>query len=186
MRQLHPSSSISFNSSTRVLTLTGLNLPLNNIVSIFNATSNKRVYSVDGGYAVGLSSYTQAANSTATFTDASGMSNSDLFNVVYDDGNTSTITVGATGSLTNSSGTITSGGTSQQVVASNTSRKYFCFQNTSDTAMYLGVGYTPTTSNGLLMSASGGGFVLESNFIPTQAINVLCATTGKTFVAWEA
>ena len=85
MRQLH--TNYSFNSSTRVLTLTGLNQPLGNLVSIFNATANKRVYSVDGGYAVGLTSYSQAANSTATIADASGMSNSDLFNVVYDDGN---------------------------------------------------------------------------------------------------
>ena len=184
MRQLH--TNYSFNSSTRVLTLTGLNQPLGNLVSIFNATANKRVYSVDGGYAVGLTSYSQAANSTATLADASGMSNSDLFNVVYDDGSLNITTIGLTGSITNSSGTITTGGTSQQAVAANASRRYFAFQNTSDTAMYLGIGYTPTTSNGLLMSASGGGIVFESNFIPTQAINVLCATTGKTFVAWEA
>jgi hypothetical protein len=37
----------------------------------------------------------------------------------------------------------------------------------------------------LLLSANGGGMIFETSFIPTQAINVLCATTGKAFVAWE-
>ncbi|NDC26013.1 MAG: hypothetical protein EBZ49_18040, partial [Proteobacteria bacterium] len=50
------------------------------------------------------------------------------------------------GAVTNRSSTITTGGTSQQVAASNTSRKYFLIQNISDTDMYLGVGYTPTTT----------------------------------------
>jgi hypothetical protein len=91
----------------------------------------------------------------------------------------------STGTITTRSSTITTGGTSQQVAASNTSRKYFVIQNISDTAMYLGAGYTPTTTTGLLLSANGGGIVFETSFIPTQAINVLCATTGKAFVAWE-
>jgi hypothetical protein len=89
------------------------------------------------------------------------------------------------GTLTNRSTTITAGGTSQQVAAANTSRNYLLIQNISDTAMYVGIGYTPTTTTGLLLSASGGGIVFETSFIPTQAINVLCATTGKAFVAWE-
>jgi len=91
----------------------------------------------------------------------------------------------STGTITTRSSTITTGGTSQQVAASNSSRKYFVIQNISDTAMYLGVGYTPTTTTGLLLSANGGGMIFETSFIPTQAINVLCATTGKAFVAWE-
>lgn len=89
------------------------------------------------------------------------------------------------GNITTRSSTITTGGTSQQVAASNTSRKYFAIQNISDTDMYLGVGYTPTTTTGILLTKSGGGLAFESTFIPTQAINILCATTGKAFVAWE-
>lgn len=94
--------------------------------------------------------------------------------------------LGTKGSITTRSGTITTGGTSQQVAASNSSRVYFAIQNISDTDMYLGVGFTPTTTTGILLSKSGGGFVFESGFIPTQAINLLCATTGKAFVAWES
>jgi hypothetical protein len=96
------------------------------------------------------------------------------------------LSLGTKGSITTRSGTITTGGTSQQVAASNSSRVYFAIQNISDTDMYLGIGYTPTTTTGILLTKSGGGFVFESGFIPTQAINLLCATTGKAFVAWEA
>lgn len=100
-------------------------------------------------------------------------------------GKLNTNVIPPSGTITTRSGTITTGGTSQQVAASNSSRKYFAIQNISDTAMYLGVGYTPTSTTGILLTANGGGFTLESNFIPTQAINILCATTGKAFVAWE-
>ena len=89
------------------------------------------------------------------------------------------------GTVTNLSSTITTGGTSQLVAASNTSRKYFLIQNISDTDMYLGVGYTPTTTTGILLAKNGGGITFESGFIPTSAINVLCATTGKAFVALQ-
>jgi hypothetical protein len=97
----------------------------------------------------------------------------------------SVTSLSSTGTITTRSSTITTGGTSQQVASSNTSRKYFAIQNISDTAMYLGVGYTPTSTTGILLTASGGGFIFEASFIPTQAINILCATTGKAFVAWE-
>lgn len=106
--------------------------------------------------------------------------------LVKDDIANGVTSLGTKGSITTRSGTITTGGTSQQVAASNSSRVYFAIQNISDTDMYLGVGFTPTTTTGILLSKSGGGFVFESGFIPTQAINILCATTGKAFVAWES
>jgi hypothetical protein len=86
MKQL--AQSYSYNSGTRVLTLTGVNVPQGNLVSIYNATVNKRVYSVDQGFIDAISAYTQASNSTVTLRDGSGFSNSDIFNIVYDDGNT--------------------------------------------------------------------------------------------------
>jgi hypothetical protein len=82
---------------------------------------------------------------------------------------------------------ITTAATSQEVFASNASRKYLVVQNLSDTVMYLGVGFTPNSSTpqGLLLSANGGGIVFESNFIPTQAVNIVCATAGKRFQALQ-
>jgi len=126
---------------------------------------------------------TDGTNLRGLSVDSAGRINTNINGTVAVSG--SVTASSPTGTLTNSSSTITTGGTSQQVVASNSSRKYFAIQNISDTAMYLGVGYTPTSTTGILLSASGGGFVFESSFIPTSAINILCATTGKAFVALE-
>jgi hypothetical protein len=83
---------------------------------------------------------------------------------------------------------ITTGGTHQQVFATNASRKFLLVQNLSDTDMYLGIGFNPsnTTPDGILLSKSGGGIVFESSYIPTQEIRIVCATTGKRFEALEA
>lgn len=82
---------------------------------------------------------------------------------------------------------ITTGGTHQQVFASNASRKYLLIQNISDTDMYLGLGFNPsnTTPAGLLLAKSGGGIVFESSYIPTSEVRIVCATTGKRFVALQ-
>lgn len=82
---------------------------------------------------------------------------------------------------------ITTGGTHQQVFASNASRKFLLIQNISDTDMYLGIGFNPsnTTPAGILLAKGGSGVVFESNYIPTSEIRIVCATTGKRFVALE-
>lgn len=82
---------------------------------------------------------------------------------------------------------ITTGGTHQQVFASNASRKFLLIQNISDTDMYVGLGFNPsnTTPAGLLLAKSGGGVVFESNYIPTSEVRIVCATSGKRFVALE-
>jgi hypothetical protein len=94
------------------------------------------------------------------------------------------IKVGA-GPVDNQSGTITAGGTAQVVSAANDSRRYFMFQNISDTDMYVGVGYTPEVGLGLLISKNGGTLTCDS-FVPVEEIKVVCATTGKKFTAFEA
>ena len=100
-----------------------------------------------------------------------------------------TVTVASDkGSVSESSTqSITTGGTHQQVFASNSSRKYLLIQNISDTDTYLGLGFNPsnTTPAGLLLAKSGGGIVFESSYIPTSEVRILCATTGKRFVALQ-
>jgi len=91
-----------------------------------------------------------------------------------------------TGNVTEASTkTITTGGTHQQVFASNANRKFLLVQNVSDTDMNLGIGYNPSATTGIFLAKSGSGIVFESGFIPTQEIRILCATTGKAFVALE-
>jgi len=88
------------------------------------------------------------------------------------------------GAFTNKSGTITAGGTSQNIAAYHADRNYFFFQNVSDTTMYLNLSANATTSS-IPVAANGGTFVWD-NFAPINPINVFCAATGKAFVAFEA
>lgn len=88
-----------------------------------------------------------------------------------------------TGALTNYSGTITTGGTAQDIVSSGALTKFFVITNNSSTAMYLAVGATATTGNGIYIPAYGG---YEFPFIPSGKLSLLCATTGAAFAAWGA
>ena len=80
--------------------------------------------------------------------------------------------------------TITAGGTSQSVFASVT-RNYILIQNLSDTDMYLGIGFTPSVGGGILLKSGGGGYTAEGEFVPAGSVNIICATTGKSFVALQ-
>lgn len=93
----------------------------------------------------------------------------------------------ARGSFTDRSGTITAGDTSQQVMAANASRKYLLFENVSDVDMWVNFGVAAVKNQpSILVKANGGTFTFESNFVPTQALHVICVTTGKAFTAKES
>jgi len=84
---------------------------------------------------------------------------------------------------TNRSGSITAGGTAQNVYTEAQQPKYgFEFFNTSDTAMYLDWDTNATSANGVPVPA-GGSYYLpgDAGVIPKGRMSVLCATTGKTF-----
>lgn len=76
-------------------------------------------------------------------------------------------------------GTITTGGTSQ-IAQAAVSRSYIFIQNTSDTAMYLNFGAVATTGH-ILLAANGGSWTNHPASCPVNSINILCATTGKTY-----
>ncbi len=80
--------------------------------------------------------------------------------------------------------TITSGATAQTVFAANTSRAYLLVVNTSDTIMYLEVTGAAATSTSIPLAPNNGFY--EPLVAPTSVISILCATTGKTFVAKQA
>lgn len=90
------------------------------------------------------------------------------------------------GTLTDRSGTITTGGTAQQAMAANASRKYLLIQNISDTVMWFNFTTTAVAdSPSHYLAANGGSFVQESSFVSTEAISIICATTGKKWTAKE-
>lgn len=75
-------------------------------------------------------------------------------------------------------GTITLGGTSQ-VIQAATLRSFVEVQNTSDTEMYLNFGAVATT--GHIQILPGLSWYNIPNHCPQGSLNLLCATTGKTF-----
>ncbi len=90
------------------------------------------------------------------------------------------------GALTDRSGAITSGGTAQQVAAANASRRYFLFQNNSDTDCWINFGVTAVASQPSIKIVAGGSYENPPHFCPTGLISVIGGTTGKTFTAEEA
>ena len=103
----------------------------------------------------------------------------------YSDGTSWTIkTFDVANSLHNHSSTIAAGNTAQLITAAATKRKWLFFQNLSDTDMYIGIGYVPTTSNGMFIAKSGGNIRFEV-YVPTDALYVLCASSSKAFVCLE-
>lgn len=90
------------------------------------------------------------------------------------------------GGFTDHSGSITAGGTRQSVMGANTTRKYFLFQNISDITMWLNFGVNAVADQPSIMIPAGGNLVFEAGFVPTTAVDLMGATTGKKFVAKEA
>jgi hypothetical protein len=83
------------------------------------------------------------------------------------------------------SGSIAVSETSQTVLEANPERRFFIFQNISDTDMYIGVGTEAVVGEGLLIAKNGGSLTCD-NFTPIEEINVACLSSGKLFTAFEA
>ena len=89
------------------------------------------------------------------------------------------------GSLTNRSGTITSGGTSQELAAANTSRKYLFVQNVSTGDLWVNFGTAAVTTQPSIKLMPDASLTM-TGFVSTQAVNIIGATTGQAFTAKEA
>jgi len=89
-------------------------------------------------------------------------------------------------SFTNYSGTIVSAGVSQEIIAASPDRNFLLVQNLSTTdPMYVGIGYSPSDTTGISISANGGGIVFEDGAVPVEAIHIFCNTAGEPFVALQ-
>ena len=92
------------------------------------------------------------------------------------------------GTLTTRFGSVTTANTAQITTAvTNTSRKYLLVQNnqtgTSAGAATIGIGFTPTTTQGIQLTA-GASYVADS-FVPTGAVYWLGSVTGAVFTIVE-
>lgn len=88
------------------------------------------------------------------------------------------------GALTTRFGSVTTANTAQLTAAvTNSARKYLLAQNISAGTVTIGIGFSPTTTQGIQLSA-GGGLSFDS-FCPTGAVWWLSATTGANFTILE-
>jgi hypothetical protein len=89
------------------------------------------------------------------------------------------------GTFTNRSGTITTGGTSQQIMAGNVARRYLFIQNVSDTAMWCNFTTAATIDQPSIQILPGASFIMEGSAVTTEAVNCIGAVTGKSFTSKE-
>lgn len=91
------------------------------------------------------------------------------------------------GSFTDRSGSIATGGTSQQVAAANTSRNYILIQNVSAGDLWVNFGVAAVEDQPSIKVLSGLSleYGAAGGFVPTDAVNVRGATTGQKYTAKE-
>ena len=92
------------------------------------------------------------------------------------------------GSLTTRFGSVTTANTAFATSAvTNANRKYLLIQNvtTASNVITVGVGFTPTTTQGIQLTA-GAGLTFEGSYIPTGAVNLLSSATASCFTILEA
>lgn len=101
-----------------------------------------------------------------------------------------TVGIGAmpNGALTTRFGTpVTANQSFATSAVTNASRKYLLIQNvtTGSNVITVGIGFTPTTTQGIQLTA-GAGITFESSYIPTGAVYVLSSVTASNFTILEA
>lgn len=89
------------------------------------------------------------------------------------------------GNLTNKSGSITLGGTSQTLAAANTSRRYLYVQNISNEILWVNFGIAAVQDQPSIKMTAGSVLAYEGTFVPVESVSIVGATTGSKFVAKE-
>ena len=91
----------------------------------------------------------------------------------------------APSALVDRSGSITSGGTAQQLMAANATRRGWYIQNNSDTVMWVSDVGTAAATQPSLKLLPDAYYEPPAGGVDNGAISIFCATTGKTFTARE-
>lgn len=89
------------------------------------------------------------------------------------------------GSLTDYSGTITTGGSSQSIISANTNRSYLFIENVSSDLLWINFTSAANEDQPSIRIGPGGAFVMEGFFVSTEIIAIIGPTTGQEFTAKE-
>ncbi len=88
--------------------------------------------------------------------------------------------------ITSRSGTIAAGGTAQALMAANTKRRGFAFQNSSAVDMWINfLGATALAAQPSLKIPAGAYYETPPGGCPVAAVSLICATTSSAFSCWE-
>ena len=93
--------------------------------------------------------------------------------------------VGRRVTLTDRSGTITSGGSAQTLMAANAARTGFYIQNSSVADLWINATGTASAGGSSLRLRPGDLYENPAFAVPTTAISIFGATTGQAFAARE-
>jgi len=110
-----------------------------------------------------------------------GKGNDGLFHFLSVDNNGSLGT--AAGAVTDGSGSITTGGTSQQIFSANTSRRWLLVQNISNAVLYVNFGAAAVVDSNSIKLNANASYESPAGFVTTATVTVIGATTGQKFVA---
>ena len=91
----------------------------------------------------------------------------------------------AAGAVVNRSGTITAGGTAQQLMAANALRRGFSVQNLSTGDLWVNATGTASAAAGSIKLPAGALYESPPGAAGTGAISIFGATTGQAFTARE-
>jgi hypothetical protein len=80
---------------------------------------------------------------------------------------------------------VATGGVSQQVMAANTARKYLLFENVSTEDKWINFTTAATAAQPSILIKPNGSYELEGNYITTEAMNVISASTSSPYTAKE-
>ena len=95
------------------------------------------------------------------------------------------ITQPTRGALTNRSGSIAAGGTSQQLAPANATRNYLFIQNVSANDIWFNFGTAAVVDQPSVRLLPGQSFSMEGTFVSTEVVNIISANTGDKYVAKE-
>ena len=95
----------------------------------------------------------------------------------------SQVVQGYQGTFTDGSSTIATGGTAQTVFASNASRRYLLIQNTSSSNLWLNFTTTAVQAGPSILLLPYAIMTFEGNFVSTELVSIIGASTGQTFTA---
>lgn len=122
---------------------------------------------------------------TSTDLDYSPIAVDSAGRVMVSAGGGSVTVQGSNGGLTDISGSITVGGTSQQLAAANSSRRYLFIQNVSVNLLWIDFGVAAVEDSPSIKLNPNASFTMDGTFISKDQINIIGPITGRKWTAKE-